>query len=97
MSKLIVSMKKINKADKTEKAILGQDNWQDFLGVELDFMTYLEQGLKEYELAEWIDEQRRAYAKGEWTAEQVDKLESLPNWTWTLTEEEKGISNSFLV
>ena len=37
---------------------------------------------KENDLAEWCDEQKRAYRNGEFKQSYIDQLESLEYWTW---------------
>lgn len=37
---------------------------------------------EELELCLWIDEQKEAYRNGKLSKDQIEKLESLPNWTW---------------
>ena len=43
-------------------------------------MKYKRHGRKR--LAKWCDEQRVAYIRGELTQFQIEKLESIPGWTW---------------
>lgn len=40
------------------------------------------------ELIAWGSTQRRMYAKGRLSADKVQKLESIPGWTWTQTASE---------
>ena len=40
------------------------------------------------ELIAWMNTQRRMYAKGRLSADKVQKLESIPGWTWTQTTAE---------
>ena len=35
-------------------------------------------------MAKWIDEQCQAYRDGMLSQEQIEKLESIPGWTWNL-------------
>lgn len=38
--------------------------------------------MNENELAIWVEEQKRAYRRGMLSKEQINKLESIPHWTW---------------
>ena len=40
----------------------------------------------EHELAVWCDEQRDAYARGALSDDQIEKMESLPGWSWEKQE-----------
>jgi hypothetical protein len=52
--------------------------------------------MDEHELAVWCDEQRMSYARGEWSLDQVDLLESLPGWAWTTSNDfERGRVQGF--
>jgi len=37
---------------------------------------------EEQKLYDWMTEQKEKYKLGLLTEEQIEKLESLPNWTW---------------
>lgn len=38
--------------------------------------------MDEEKLYKWMMKQKEDYKKGNLTKEQIEKLESLPNWTW---------------
>lgn len=38
--------------------------------------------LNEEKLYQWMQKQKEEYKKGNLTKEQIEKLESLPDWTW---------------
>lgn len=38
--------------------------------------------MEEKELYNWMIKQKEEYKKGNLSKEQIEKLESLPNWTW---------------
>lgn len=40
------------------------------------------------ELIAWMNRQRRTYAAGRLSADKVQKLESIPGWTWAQTTSE---------
>ena len=40
----------------------------------------------EHSLAVWCDEQRDAYARGALSDDQIEKMESLPGWSWEKEE-----------
>ncbi len=42
----------------------------------------------EAELINWMNTQRRMYAEGRLSADKIQKLESIPGWTWTQTTSE---------
>jgi len=42
----------------------------------------------ENELYEWAEQQKKDYRLGRLTREQIDKLQSLPGWTWNETKED---------
>ena len=51
---------------------------------------------KERRLARWCNQQRRAFQRGELSAEKVQLLETLPDWTWEVEgglRETKGDGN----
>ena len=52
--------------------------------MDIRFPSRNDKDQKRRELAQWIDEQRQAYKNGTLSQEQIEKLESVPGWTWDL-------------
>jgi hypothetical protein len=73
---------------KTKKTKI---SWSDYLGIDVraedaaarkgEKRTTAEKE-DEIRLAQWVDQQRRAYKKGKLTADQIHMLELFPGWTW---------------
>lgn len=45
----------------------------------------VDEGMKEAELAAWVEEQKQDYHAGRLSRYQIEKLEAIPGWSWDLT------------
>jgi len=64
-----------------------EEHWNgEFFGYAI-LTNYRTASWHEHKLAVWCDEQRDAYARGALSDDQIEKMESLPGWSWVKEEE----------